>query len=88
SSLVFGRDVRVRYKSRDKYGRIIGTVFVDGRDVNLEMLRAGFAWHYKYYDSNPEYDAAEASARAARIGLWQDKNPINPYEFRKKERRQ
>ena len=86
SSLVIGRDVHVKYKSRDKYGRILGTIYVDGLDINLEMLRAGLAWHYKRYDINSEYAAAEASARAARLGLWQDKNPINPYDFRKAKR--
>ena len=59
SSLVFGKDVRVAYKSRDKYGRILGTVYVDGKDVNLEMIRAGLAWHYKRFDSTPAYAAAE-----------------------------
>ena len=49
------------------------------------MLKAGLAWHYKYYDSTPAYAAAESAARAAKLGLWQDKNPINPYEFRKAE---
>ena len=63
SSLVFGKDVRVKYKSRDKYGRILGTVYVDGKDVNLEMIRAGLAWHYKRFDSTPAYAAAESEAQ-------------------------
>ena len=50
SSLVAGRSVRVKWKSRDKYGRIFGVVHVDGRDVNLEMLKAGYAWHYKRFE--------------------------------------
>ena len=82
SSLVFGKDVRVKYKSRDKYGRVLGTVYVDGKDVNLEMIRAGLAWHYKRYDKNPAYAAAENEARAARRGLWSEANPIPPEEFR------
>ena len=86
SSLVFGKDVRVKYKSRDKYGRILGTIYIDGLDINLEMLRAGLAWHYKRFDSTPEYAQAESEARQNRCGLWQDKNPINPYDFRKAKR--
>ena len=86
SSLVFGRDVIVKYKSCDKYGRILGTVFADGKDVNLEMLKAGLAWHYKRYDATPAYAQAEGAARAARLGLWQDKSPIEPESFRKAKR--
>ena len=82
SSLVFGKDVRVAYKSRDKYGRILGTVYVDGLDVNLEMLRAGLAWHYKRYDKSPAYAAAESEARAAKRGLWPAPNPIQPEDYR------
>ena len=82
SSLVFGKDVRVKYKSRDKYGRILGMVFADGKDVNLEILKAGLAWHYKRYDSTPTYAAAELEARQSRRGLWADSNPIPPEQFR------
>ena len=82
SSLVFGKDVRVAYKSRDKYGRILGTVYVDGKDVNLEMIRAGLAWHYKRFDSSPAYAAAETEARAVRRGLWSDPNPTPPEDYR------
>ena len=82
SSLVFGKDVCVKYKSLDKYGRILGTVYVDGLDINLEMLRAGLAWHYKRYDNSPVYAAAELEARQNRRGLWADPNPIPPETFR------
>ena len=82
SSLVFGKDVRVKYRNRDKYGRILGTVYVDGLDINLEMLRVGLAWHYKRFDSTPAYAAAESEARQNRRGLWSDSNPTPPEQFR------
>ena len=86
SGLVANREVRVTCSKRDRYGRIVGIVFLDGRDVNLEMLKAGLAWHYKKYDSTPAYAQAEAEARAAKRGLWQDKSPIEPESFRKAKR--
>ena len=82
SGLVAGREVRVAWTKLDRYGRILGTVFVDGKDVNLEMLKAGLAWHYKKYDSTPAYAQAESEARAAKRGLWADTNPIPPEQFR------
>ena len=36
--LVAGRDVKIQWSKKDKYGRILGTVFLDNRDINLEML--------------------------------------------------
>ena len=86
SSLVVGRNVRVKWKSRDEYGRILGVVYLNDRDVNLEMLKAGFAWHYKRFDSTPAYARAESEARTAKKGLWADKNPIRPEQFRHSDR--
>lgn len=71
----------------DKYRRTVGKVFVDGKDVNIEQIKAGLAWHYKKYaDEQPAedritYAQAEVEARAAKIGLWQDPNPTPPSEF-------
>ena len=86
ASLVAGRDAVVKVRSTDRYGRTVGTVFADGRDVNLEMLKAGYAWHYKHYDSTPAYAAAESEAKTNKVGLWQDTHPTNPYEFRSAKR--
>ncbi len=86
AALVAGKDVRVEYAKRDKYGRILGVVFVDGRDVNLEMLRAGYAWHYKRFDNNPTYAQAEKDAREKMLGLWRDQNPEAPWDFRMRKK--
>ena len=82
-TLIAGKNVRVAWKSRDRYQRILGTVYLNEKDMNLEMLKVGLAWHYKKYDSNPVYAKAEADARSNKLGLWRDPNPINPDRFRK-----
>jgi micrococcal nuclease len=83
SDLVFGKTVRVDTEGPDKYDRTIGRVYVDGRDVGLAMLEAGVAWHYTKYDQSKKYADGQKSARAARRGLWTDKNAIPPWEWRK-----
>ena len=82
SSLVFGKDICVKVHNTDRYGRTVGTVFVDGKDINLAMLQAGLAHHYKRYDNSPAYAAAETEARQNRRGLWSDPNPTPPEQFR------
>jgi endonuclease YncB( thermonuclease family) len=88
SKMVFGKQVRVTWEKVDKYGRTVGKVFVDGKDVNIEQIKAGLAWHYKKYaDEQPAedrvtYAKAEEEARTAKRGLWQDPNPTPPSEFR------
>jgi endonuclease YncB( thermonuclease family) len=83
SDLVFGKTVRVDTEGPDKYDRTIGRVYVDGRDVGLAMLEAGMAWHYTKYDQSKKYADAQASARAAQRGLWSDRAPVPPWEWRK-----
>lgn len=88
SELVFNRQVIVKTEKGDRYGRTVGKVLVGGRDTNLAMVVAGYAWHYKKYqaeqtqDDRLLYDIAEKEARAAKRGLWLDSAPISPSEWR------
>lgn len=88
SDLVFGQAVTVVGSKRDRYGRLVGTVIVGTTNANLEQLRAGFAWYYREYASDvapenrPIYEAAEANARAGRVGLWRDPAPVAPWAHR------
>lgn len=90
--MVFDRDVTIVYQKTDPYGRLVGKITFDGKDINLEQVKLGMAWHYKEYqfEQTPEdrdlYARAENEARIARRGLWQDSNPIEPSAFRKEER--
>jgi len=87
SGKVFGKDVTVIQKTHDRYGRTIGHVLLDSRDINLEMLEEGMAWHYEKYDHNERLREAEHAARTARKGLWADEEPVPPWEWRAGEKR-
>jgi endonuclease YncB( thermonuclease family) len=88
SDLVFGKNVIVYTSKKDKYGRNVGKVTLDGRDINLEQINRGMAWFYREYakELNPQdaklYEQAEANAKSAKRGLWVDPNPMPPWEFR------
>ena len=92
SDLVFGKNVEVQTGKKDRYGRSVGIIFVDGFDANLAMVTAGMAWHYKQYDreqSAPDrqlYANAEVKARSRQAGLWLDHNPTPPWDYRKERR--
>ena len=83
SEKVFGKDVVVIPKTKDKYGRTVGHILIDGKDVNLLMLEEGMAWHYKHYDHNARLARVEDEARVAKKGLWSDGDPVPPWEWRK-----
>jgi micrococcal nuclease len=85
---IFGKVVTVTTKKHDRYGRTIGHVLIEKRDINLELLEEGAVWHYEEYDHNKRLREAEQSARAAKKGLWHDADPIAPWDWRKNEREQ
>ena len=85
-SLIYNKPIRVLYSSIDRYKRILGIVCLGDKEINLIMLVNGFAWHY-YTDKTPSYIQAEKSARDKRIGLWSESNPMNPYIFRKNQKK-
>lgn len=82
-----GKQVRVRWKSRDKYGRILGHIYVDDEWLNLNQIEDGFAWHYKKYSKDKKLAAAETEARKESRGLWTERDPMPPWEFRKLQKR-
>jgi endonuclease YncB( thermonuclease family) len=83
---IFGQTVRVEWKKRDRYNRIIGRVYLGDRDISLEMVKDGFAWHYKRYSKEAALADAEREARKAGRGLWADKEPTPPWEWRRERK--
>lgn len=87
SSLIWGEIITVCVSKTDRYGRSIGKVSTPTiEDVGLEMIKAGYAWQYRDYNNDKSYSAAENNARKLLKGLWQDRNPIRPQDFRKRKR--
>jgi len=92
AELVFSRSATVETNKKDRYGRYVGKVLVDGRDVNLVQVERGMAWFYREYqaEQSPEdrllYNAAEKRARGGRNGLWLDVEPEAPWDYRQHRR--
>jgi endonuclease YncB( thermonuclease family) len=80
---IFGQTIRVDWKKRDRYGRILGRVYLGDRDISLEMVQDGMAWHYKRYSKELALAEGEREARKAGRGLWADKEPVPPWEWRR-----
>ncbi len=83
-NLAFGKVVTIIVVAkRGPYGRVIARVKLpDGRDLGLELVKAGLAWA-----RCKAYRAAEAEARRRKIGLWADPKPIPPWKWRRRNRR-
>ncbi len=92
SGMVYGKQVDVEYDKQDRYGRTVGKVLVNGVDANLEQIKRGMAWFYRKYqnelvmDDRLSYLHAEEAAQSAKAGLWLEKEPLAPWDFRKSKK--
>ena len=68
---------------KDRNGRWIGEIFYNNQNLNKELVRNGLAWHYKRYSKSANYADLETAARKKKIGLWRDKDPGAPWNWRK-----
>ena len=82
SRMVYGKTVSIERMGKDRYGRTIGWVQVDDKVLNEELIRAGYAWHFKKYSSSEKLAALENEARKSGAGLWAGYDPIPPWEYR------
>lgn len=97
ASLVAGKTVGVESSKKDRYGRVLGKVWVQPSDcpncgltldANHAQVLAGMAWWYRYYakdqslEDRGRYESAEYEARKRKWGLWADLHPTNPYDWR------
>jgi endonuclease YncB( thermonuclease family) len=82
ADMVFNKTIRVDVETTDKYGRTVGTIYVDGLDANKEQIKRGMAWVYRQYLHDQSLLPLEEEARRAKAGLWADPNPMPPWEYR------
>lgn len=82
-----GRGIEVIPRETDRYGRSVAVITVgDGQTLQEILLRAGAAWLYPQYCTSwvcARWKLVELVARRNGVGLWAEKNPTPPWEWRK-----
>jgi serine/threonine protein kinase len=79
---VLGQRVVVDHAGADRYRRVTGHVFLDGKSISVRLVEEGLAWQDDRFDASKELDKVQSGARAARRGLWADPNPVSPLQWR------
>ncbi len=88
ASLIAGETVDIETVTKDRYGRTVGIVSDSERNINQEMVQAGYAWVYQRYCDRSFCDywlTLENEAQTGKLGLWQEPNPIPPWEWRRRK---
>ena len=80
-----GKYVKLEFKSwlRGRYGRLLAYVFVDGKNINLDLVRQGLSEYYTKDSTSKKYDAefraAEKLARKEKLNIWGDPELTKKY---------
>lgn len=75
--------VDVDISGTDRYGRKLGRLYWRGIDINRELVSAGYAWVYDQYVTDNSFYENQSKARNSKKGLWEDQNPLEPWNWRK-----
>ena len=78
--------VKLTWKSKDTYDRLLAQVYLEDKHINIEMLRSGMAWHFKRYNKSEELAKIELEAKQAKKGLWAKESPVAPWDYRKENK--
>lgn len=87
SKLIYGKTIDVEPIEQDRYDRLVARLWLDGVDVNAELIKQGAAWVYRRYTDDAAYCAYEKAARELGRGLWalpRDQRPA-PWEWRRRK---
>ena len=87
SSLLLSGKITLLRTGSGNHKRLAMEVFVDGIDVNLELVKCGLAWREPRFDKSGKYIEAEAEAKRAKLGLWSDPTSVAPWEYRAMKRK-
>ena len=82
TALAKGKTVTIHSHGQDRYGRTLASVDIKGDDLAHRLVADGLAWHYTRYSKDAGLAAVEQEARAARRGLWADREPAPPWAWR------
>ncbi len=90
ASIVARRTVDIEPVAKDRYGRIVALVYLNGQNINERMVKDGYAWVYRRYCKKSfcrQWLVYEAKARERKIGLWQDPHSVPPWKWRHRRKR-
>lgn len=88
SALTYGKIIRARCWKREADGKEVCALSDGVRNIGLEMIRDGLAWHDKRFEGEQtpqereRYAREEESAKAAKRGLWVETNAVAPWEWK------
>ncbi len=94
SYMILNAPVSIYLHGQDKNNHLLGIIIYEDGEfyANEEMVEHGFAWHYPHHGNADErtlskFRVGQYGAQIAKRGLWANKNPVPPWEWRKAKKK-
>ena len=85
--LVAGKTLSIEVKNKDRYGRTVAVIYVNGKNINEEMVKTGNAWWYQEYAKNDtQFEEYQQNAKQKKLGLFSRKGYIEPWIYRRNKK--
>ena len=82
------RRAQIRIVDTDRYGRLVATLWIDGKNINRRLVANGHAWVYRRYLRDRALLSLEENAKANGLGLWSSEDVVEPRVWRQQRRSQ
>lgn len=86
TELLRGKKVELIGDTKDRYGRLVAEVLLDGENINALQVKRGAAWVYTKYAHDQNLVGYEQTAKDDKLGLWASTDPMPPWEFRRRKK--
>lgn len=83
AQLCMDAPLSVQTQGQDLYGRTLGHLYCGKQDASRSQIAMGMAWFNQRYSQRHELQALQKQAQQQALGLWQQTNPMPPWQWRK-----
>jgi len=88
-TILAGKELTAYQTDVDQYGRRVAFIFATSpsrpgyaEEINARMIADGYAWHAVKHSQNSKLTRLETIARSSALGLWEQRNPVTPWDYR------
>ena len=86
SNLLADGLIDAELEGKDAYGRDLGRIYDNGKDINRLMVSSGMAWVYDDYVTDKSFYDDQQIAQNKALGVWSNPNPQSPWDWRKNKK--
>jgi len=93
TQMLLSKKVKFYQTGTDQYGRFVGEIYIDANNTidefgvwfNAAIVGSGYAWHWPRYSNSQQLASLQLVAKRFKLGVWQESDPVPPWEFRKSD---